>query len=186
MARCLIFLASTVLTGCVSAYKVPASLPTAELSVVATAVPGSTTSRAVTIAAIAEQCGPSPYGAEVAHSFKNGSPETVTAGPAPIAANGPFHFGVGYLDSGFAQNRSCMVRANFQPVAGRKYKGILTLKGEVTSCDLTLYDVTDGKEELAQLEMPPTLCLTQGNVPIPNGRSTQTDWSVQVQTTPSK
>lgn len=174
-------LSGILLSGCASQYQAPVEVPKAELSVMATQTPGNKTTRSVRILALAdEKCRLDKNGMLVAREFVLGNPDTVETVPAKIpAAGAPFHFYAEYGDSRFAQNKGCTVQASFTPVAGRKYRGVIIIRGEVSACDFGLYDVTSGAEEPAAFEMPPSRCPGSGLAPVANGKATRTDWRME-------
>lgn len=170
-----------LLSGCASHYKVPAEVPTAELTLMATSTPASKTARSINILAIAdEKCSPDKNGLMVAREFVTGNPDQVETAPTKIPAGAPFHFYGNYGDSRFAQNKACTIQASFSPKEGRKYRGVIIIQGDVNACDFGLYDVTSGKEEPAAFEMPATFCPGSGQPPVPNGRAARTDWRLQI------
>lgn len=113
-----------------------------------------------------------------------GSPEVFATAPIPIAANKEFRFLTGHSDARFAQNRDCFVEASFQPAAGRKYRGALDINGDVGSCSLKLFDITQGTEEPVPVAMPPRMC-RYGGLELANGAPFYLNWEVEVQTVPA-
>ena len=176
-----LLVSALALVGCaVNPYRPPSSAPTAALSVMATDIKGSATTRTVGVFVLADDCAPNPNGTHMENVFKWGHPETLSTPSQAITAGRQFHFVAHYADSGMGTDHACLVEARFNPIRDRKYKGVIIINGDVASCDFGLYDVTSGTEELVPFEMPPLVCPIQGQRARPNGQAARTIWKVQV------
>jgi hypothetical protein len=89
-----------------------------------------------------------------------------TTDPTPIAAGEPFIFSGYYGDSRMAQNRTCVATGVFTPQAGHRYRALLVVEGQVTSCKLGVYDATSGKPEQIPMSMPKVRPATTAARPI--------------------
>lgn len=141
---------------------------------------GSTTSRMAGVYVLADDCAPNPNGTHLERVYKMGHPEALSTPSQAIIAGRQFHFVAHYADSGYAVQRGCAVEARFHPLPDREYKGVIFINGDVTACDLGIYDVTAGSKDPVPFEMPPMICPIQGAPAKPNGQATRVDWVTKV------
>lgn len=149
-----------VLAGCASQYKLSPSAPTADISFTTTSDSGSAIGRTVAFMALAaNSCNADVHGVRL---FSATSTIVIPGGlnseTIPIAANDRMHFIAHYSEHRYAEDLDCIVDGNFQPLPGKKYKGIFTVTGNVSSCDFVLQDVTSGKNEPVFVEKPSRAC----------------------------
>ena len=171
------------IAGCVPTYRVPQLKPTAEFTLTAENDSSGTTSRNILVWVYKnEACERHPYGMRAGSDFGNSPVETTD--PTPIAAGEPFIFSGYYGDSRMAQNRTCVATGVFTPQAGHRYRALLVVEGQVTSCKLGVYDATSGKPEQIPMSMPKYVCDDSGKTNRPNGQPLWQDWKIQVMPMP--
>jgi len=169
--------------ACVPTYRVPRLKPTAEFTLTAENDSSGTTSRNVLVWVYKdEECERHPYGMRAGSDFGNSPVETTD--PTPIAAGEPFVFSAYYGDSRFAQNRTCVSTGVFTPVAGHRYRALLAVSGEVTSCKLGVYDATSGQPEQIPISMPRYVCDDSGKTARPNGQPLWQNWHIKTMPIP--
>ncbi|RBP52846.1 hypothetical protein [Arenicella xantha] len=86
-----------------------------------------------------------------------------------IATTEPFIFQVDYEEKRRDTERSCSAAAGFTPVAGRRYRGEFKVSGQVSRCEITLFDVTEGEVEFPAEIVPETMCTRRGATGNGNG-----------------
>lgn len=169
------------LAGCMSTYKAPSNLPSAEIFSEAETDEGNTISRMVWLEAFQnEECAESDNGIRLgaSPSFAN---TRVTSSPLNvIAAEERFVFTAVYMDNRFGQNRQCSLTGSFLPNQGRRYKVVVKIDDQVTSCGLGLYDVTAGVEQQVEFTMPKYACRGRSKSASINGRPLWTNWRVRI------
>lgn len=144
-----VFLASILMQGCVTPYKVPPGTPTAS-------VVFATTSNGVRVQAYDDtSCTRSPYGNRLAYFFLS-TADPHTGVEKEIAATKQFVYTFA-MASGVApitNTSSCEVTTAFQPQPGQKYKAVFQVGGE--QCVSLLYRVNGSSSEADHLVLEST------------------------------
>jgi len=155
----------TGLVGCtLSPYKLLPSDPTADLSVSTIADGGSAIGRTVVFLAIANNsCDSDVHGARLFSATSTIMiPLSLNSDTMQIATNDRLHFIAHYYEHRYAEDLDCIFDGNFQPLPGKKYKGLFRVKSDVSSCDFVLQDITSGKNESVPVEKPSEACPSVG------------------------
>jgi len=169
--------AAILMAGCASTYVAPPSRPSAELYLQGESGPGSTMTRNVYMFALKDtECHKSDYGALLGKSISNEA--TTRTESARIRADEPFVFTAAYMDARFAQNRACAVTAVFTPKGDHNYAARLVVSQDVTSCELGVYDLTDGTGEPIDLTLPKYVCDYGEQTTRQNGQPLRIQWHV--------
>lgn len=149
---------SIALAGCANTYKTHPNEPAAELSMT-TIVDGnaSSTNRMTYLVALADgSCGHNPNGDNLGRDERFFSPSSLNIDSTQIAATSWLHFIAGYIEFRPAEELKCKVDGSFEPIAGKKYKGVLHIKNDVHSCDFTIVDAASGQN--IHVEKPQYAC----------------------------
>lgn len=96
--------------------------------------------------------------------------QTHTFKEIEIASSRPFYFQVDYLEKRRKGERSCSALLGFQPASNRSYRAVYQSLGQVSGCDVKLFDVTTSElQPVSAVDLPPQSC--DGNQPsgINNG-----------------
>ena len=86
-----------------------------------------------------------------------------------VTAGEPFIFQVDYEEKRRDTERSCSAAAGFTPVAGRSYRGDFSVSGQVSRCQIALFDTTEGDVEIEAEVIPETMCTRRGATGNGNG-----------------
>lgn len=171
------------IVGCLPAYQIPLTKPSAEFVLVAENESRSTTIRSIyTWVFKNEDCEKSTYGMNAGSATLSESVSAVA--PRRIAAGEKFVFTSAYIDARVGQNRQCSITGSFTPQPNHTYKALLLVNEQVTMCKLGIYDTTNHKDEQIEFFMPAFVCEDQGKSARPNGQPLWTDWRVRVIRTP--
>lgn len=86
-----------------------------------------------------------------------------------LISDEPFIFQVDYEEKRRQSERSCSAAIGFTPQAGRRYRAVYEVSGQVSRCDITLFDVTEGEQPMEAEIVPETMCTRRGATGNRNG-----------------
>jgi len=89
--------------------------------------------------------------------------------PLQVATGEPFIFQVNYQEKRRDSERVCAAQLGFTPKHGRLYRAEYQVSGQVSRCEITLYDIT-GTQQLVKAEITPEfICTKKGQNGNKNG-----------------
>ncbi len=89
-------------------------------------------------------------------------------GPTQIPVVDEFWFQVSYHENRRGEERSCDYLIGFKPKRSRKYEAVMALSGQVSSCQLLLFDITNERQKV-EFVRPENSCKKVNQLGQPNG-----------------
>ena len=181
----LLSLIAFALSGCMSTYQLPPSAKTADFYLLSESdtPKGSTLSRGTYFWVFKDEyCARSDLGIRSGRKFEDNS--VLRTENSKILAGEKFAFTARYVEGRFGQHRTCSVTAAFLPKQDHNYKASLQVRGEVSRCNLEIYDETSGSQQAIEFTKPKFVCLDKGASTVANGRPVWTNVTVTVTTQP--
>ncbi|WP_160828641.1 hypothetical protein [Nitrosomonas sp. JL21] len=122
-----------------------------------------------------DTCKNSSYGSLVGRSAGFSYKSVREIPQIKISAHEVFAFRSDYFEGRSFEMRSCSVYGYFQPNPDRKYKTIVNITDEAATCNIVVYDVTNGINQKIEFVQPQFSC---GSEKTPNGKREETEFHI--------